>query len=293
MEKQTLGETWENLPSIDVVMCTYNSNKWYFNKCLKSIKRAIPIHHFIVIDKYSSDGTLEVVKILFAQNLKIIQTDESLAMARKIGIKEVDTDLFAFIDDDVELSDAWFRKLLLYIKNDVGAVQGFTRYYLDFFDKGALLNNKKAKPVEEVTFRGNTHNTIIKTQAVKDFSPPPEVNALEDYLLTQHILNRGYKWLIIKDVEVLHYMDASNTKFSEILLNQLNKARWTGAGEKMVKMRKFDVLYQIADYIISGVRDSILTHDVRILLIYWLTGFGIIDGFINAKKYVTQKRREE
>jgi hypothetical protein len=44
---------------IDVVMLTKNSNKPYFRRVLKAIKREIPVHHFIVADGYSTDGTVE------------------------------------------------------------------------------------------------------------------------------------------------------------------------------------------------------------------------------------------
>jgi glycosyltransferase involved in cell wall biosynthesis len=44
---------------IDVVMLTKNSYKPYFRRVLRAIKREIPVYHFIVIDGYSTDGTVE------------------------------------------------------------------------------------------------------------------------------------------------------------------------------------------------------------------------------------------
>ena len=38
---------------IDVVMCTWNSHRPWFHKCLFSIKREIPVHQFILVDRYS------------------------------------------------------------------------------------------------------------------------------------------------------------------------------------------------------------------------------------------------
>jgi hypothetical protein len=62
---------------IDVVMCTWNSNKFYFRKCLLSIKKEVDVHHFIVIDRFPSDGTLEVVRSVFP-DAKIFQTYANL-----------------------------------------------------------------------------------------------------------------------------------------------------------------------------------------------------------------------
>lgn len=47
---------------IDVVMLTSNSNKPWFKRVLLAIKRNIPVHHFIVVDNYSTDGTINMVK---------------------------------------------------------------------------------------------------------------------------------------------------------------------------------------------------------------------------------------
>jgi len=47
---------------IDVIMLTKNSNKPYFRRVLKAVKENIPVHHFIVVDGYSTDGAFEAVK---------------------------------------------------------------------------------------------------------------------------------------------------------------------------------------------------------------------------------------
>ena len=80
---------------MDVIMCTWNSNKPWFRNCLNNIKREVPLHHFILVDKYSNDGTIEIVNKIFRDVIVVI-TDENLASARKKGIEYVDTDFFCF-----------------------------------------------------------------------------------------------------------------------------------------------------------------------------------------------------
>ena len=78
--------------SIDVGMLTNNSNKPYFRRVLRAIKREIPVHHFIVVDGYSTDGTMEIVKEFFGKRTKVIRTDAPLGGARYLGMRAVDTE---------------------------------------------------------------------------------------------------------------------------------------------------------------------------------------------------------
>lgn len=50
---------------IDVVMCTYNSNTPYFGAVLRRISEEVPVHCFVVVDRFSSDGTVEKVFEIF------------------------------------------------------------------------------------------------------------------------------------------------------------------------------------------------------------------------------------
>lgn len=148
---------------IDIIMCTWNSNKPWFRKCLLSIRRQVDVCHFIVVDKYSYDDTVSVIKSIFPDAV-VIQTNANLAVARAVGIRHVDTKYFAFIDDDVQLCKDWLTKLIRFIRDreGVGAVQGFTRYYIDYLDKCQIFGLRHLKePIQEITQRGNTHKTLV------------------------------------------------------------------------------------------------------------------------------------
>jgi len=111
--------------STDIVMLTKNSNKWYFKRVLAAIKREIPVHHFIVVDGYSIDGTVDVIREFFGNRVVVIKTNAPLGGARYIGMKAVDTERFAFIDSDVEILPGWFKQALKYVENQkFGGIQG-------------------------------------------------------------------------------------------------------------------------------------------------------------------------
>jgi glycosyltransferase involved in cell wall biosynthesis len=274
-------------------MCTWNSNKPWFRKCLLSIKREVNVHHFIVVDRYSSDGTLDVIRSVFPDAI-IIQTNANLAVARKIGIGYVETKYFAFIDDDVELCKSWFTQLFSLIKRRtiIGAAQGFTRYFVDYLDKLAMFELRRRKGlIREISRRGYCHNTIFLTKLVKDFKPPPMVHALEDFLLTQHIIKKGYKWVEVNHVQIIHYMNSPSNvgdSFLQGLLKEFERAKWTGAGVRLVKAQTLaGLIFSLLRLICYGVQAMIVTLDPRTLLFSGVTAFGLLSGFLFFREHIT------
>jgi glycosyltransferase involved in cell wall biosynthesis len=278
--------------SIDVVMCTWNSNRFYFRRCLASVKKEVDVHHFIVIDRFSSDGTLEVVRSVFP-DAKIFQTAANLGHARRIGITYVDTRYFAFVDDDIELSDGWSTKLISLIKrgNQIGAVQGFARYFIDYLDKEEkLLLSRRKQLNREITDRGYTYNTVLETDIVRDFDPPHIIHSWEDFLMTQHVIRKGYKWLETSQVQVTHYRDAEMSYLSELRTYFL-RAKWDGAGDRLVHIPQSSVGWRVANQLLNSSRSilysliiAIVVLDPRILPFRFLGQVGYLSGFLSPRK---------
>ena len=120
---QSYGD--ERLEPIDVVMLTKNSEH-LLNKCIESIYENVPVKRLIVVDGFSTDNTLKIMKEFNRKygNVKIITEKGSRAKARERGIEEVKTEWFMFADSDVILCKDWFKKAEKYIDKDVGAVWG-------------------------------------------------------------------------------------------------------------------------------------------------------------------------
>jgi glycosyltransferase involved in cell wall biosynthesis len=277
--------------SIDVVMCTWNSNRFYFRRCLASVKKEVDVHHFIVIDRFSSDGTLEIVRSVFP-DAKIFQTAANLGVARKIGMTYVDTRYFAFVDDDIELSEGWSTKLICLIKggNQIGAVQGSARYFIDYLDKEQrfLLNRRKGL-TREITDRGYTYNTVLETDVVRDFDPPHVVHSWEDFLMTQHVIRKGYKWLEANQVQVIHYGDADKSHLSE-LRRYFLRAKWDGAGDRLVHIH-YSGCWSITNQLLNSSKTilysliiAIVVLDPRILLFRFFGQVGYLSGFLSPRK---------
>jgi glycosyltransferase involved in cell wall biosynthesis len=101
------------MKAIDVIMLTKNSED-LLDECLKSIYKNVPVKRLIVVDGFSTDNTLKIIKEFNEKygNVKVIAEKGSRAKARERGIKEVETDWFMFADSDVILCEDWFEKEL-------------------------------------------------------------------------------------------------------------------------------------------------------------------------------------
>jgi len=277
---------------IDVVMCTWNSHRPWFRKCLFSIKREIPVHQFILVDRYSSDETVNVVRSVFP-NAIVIQTKANLAVARKIGIEHVDTRYFAFVDDDVELCKGWFTKLLSILKRGrrVGAVSGFTRYFVGCLDKIAVFQLRRRRTaIQEITGRGLTHNTILLTKLIKDFKPPTMVHSWEDYLLTQHVIAKGYRWVEASYAYITHYMNAPSSAregFLSVIWKEFERAKWDGSGARLVQAYTLpSFLFNVVKNFFYGLVVMVFSRDPRTLVVMITMSFGLLKGFLCFKENI-------
>lgn len=175
-------------------------------QCLNSILEEIPVCHLIVLDGFSTDKTLDIINSYKDKfNIKLIQTKAALGKSREIGIKNVDTEWFAFIDSDVILRYGWFREMNGYISDiKVGAIESnFIHHYPANIPKFPAFNNVVNQ--RRVDTRGYTIATMIKTQSVEDISIPPDLLIYEDEFIKKWIERKEYKWRKVVSPVVDHY----------------------------------------------------------------------------------------
>ena len=214
---------------VDVVIPTYNSAS-VLEECLRAIAHYIPYNKMIIIDGGSTDKTIEIAK---KYNCEIHIWKGSLGESRMIGISKVSTKWLLFIDSDIVINEKFFDEIVKYIDDDVGAIQGLPLHPDDFND--FIRNNKKIKP-RAIGFgeRGFTNCTLIRTDLIKDLDLRG-IEAYEDWLIKNHVLKKGYKWLFVP-APVKHFHDYKGT------LNIKLKARWNGAGLRKAGVAPFSYL---------------------------------------------------
>jgi glycosyltransferase involved in cell wall biosynthesis len=189
---------------VDVVLLTKNSER-ALTKCLDSLYQNVPVHQLIVVDGYSTDGTLKIVETYNQKhgNVKIIFDHGTRASARQKGIMAVQTEWFMFIDSDVVLCRGWFKKATKNIDTNVGAVWGTEVW-------STLKNPKTLKLFLVITrkifeVRGGTHDTLIRTALVKDIHIPGELHVFEDAYIKDHITKKGYIAVACYDPFCIHF----------------------------------------------------------------------------------------
>ncbi len=189
---------------VDVVILTKNSGR-ILEKCLTSIYRNVPVKKLIVVDGYSTDNTLDVLHAFSRKhgNIKVIQNNGTRATARQIGIKNVETDWFMFVDSDVVLCRNWFEKAIKYINENVGAICGIEVW-------STIHNPSTLKIFLWITrkifdIRGGTHDILIRRDAVKDIKIPDTLHVFEDAYIKESITEKGYEVVACYDPYCLHY----------------------------------------------------------------------------------------
>jgi glycosyltransferase involved in cell wall biosynthesis len=184
------GVGW--VDSVDVVLLTKNSDR-KLKDCLESVYMNVPVARLIAVDGYSTDNTLDILNWFNQKyhNVKIIMDKGNRATARQKGIADVNTEWFLFVDSDVVLCNDWFKKAQRYIDSNVGAVWGTEIWstIVSSVTMGIFL--RITRKIFEV--RGGTHDTLIKTELVKDIQIPKKLHVYEDAYIKDWIERKGYR----------------------------------------------------------------------------------------------------
>ena len=189
---------------VDVVILTKNSER-LLRECIESVYRNVPVNSLIVVDGYSKDATMQIVREFQEKhgNVVFVQDRGTRGSARQKAMNEVKTDWFMFVDSDVVLSENWFVEAEKLIKDDVGAVWGIEIW--------SVLRKMRVLPLfERVTMkifdkRGGTHDLLVRRKAVEGIRVPSHLHTYEDAFIKSWICGRGYKVIGVYEPYCLHF----------------------------------------------------------------------------------------
>ena len=127
----------------------------------------------------------------------IIETSTPIGDARVAAISQVKTEVFAFIDDDVELTPDWYQKAMFHMN------QGYAVVYSnpdrvglgERFDR-ALSNQEEISRLMRKGERFNTNLCLISRVTVVDWRPVNR-RCYEDKDLGDWLLNSGHQVLLM------------------------------------------------------------------------------------------------
>lgn len=195
---------------VDVILLTKNSIKPCLKECVESIYANVPVNRLIVVDGGSSDGTVEFLQRY--PNVSIIDdSNGNRATARQKGIEAVDTEWHLHVDSDVILCQNWFAKASKLLSDDVGAIWGVAIPIEPHTLNIAYAMSKLYRmPLRDMLLkqirseRCNTHDTLIRTEAVKGIKIPKDLHIGEDDYIGKYIIKKGWRFLKVKDPYCLH-----------------------------------------------------------------------------------------
>jgi glycosyltransferase involved in cell wall biosynthesis len=194
----------EDNGKVDVVVLTKNSEE-QLERCLSAVYRNVPVNRLIIVDGYSTDKTLDIVKEFKKEhrNVLLIQDSGWRARARQIGIENVETEWFMFVDSDVELCERWFEKARNLVTAQVGAVWGIEVWSV--IKNPRLLRLFLQMTMSIFQARGGTHDLLLRHKVVEDIKIPPTLHSFEDAYIKEWINKKGYKVIGTYDPYCTHY----------------------------------------------------------------------------------------
>ncbi|HUD09806.1 MAG TPA: glycosyltransferase family 2 protein [Patescibacteria group bacterium] len=121
---------------LSIIILSFNTKDTTIN-CLKSIvdqyQSELKNNQFeiVLVDNNSSDDTLEAVRKLNVQNLKIAESKENLGFSKgcNLGAKSSKGEFLLFLNSDTEIKDQGFTKMVDYLRKNekVGILGGALR----------------------------------------------------------------------------------------------------------------------------------------------------------------------
>ncbi|MCW4006949.1 MAG: glycosyltransferase family 2 protein [Candidatus Bathyarchaeota archaeon] len=194
----------EFMESVDVVLLTLNSDRM-LEPCVESIYRNVPVNQLIVVDGFSTDNTLSILKKFQRKhhNIKIVFDKGTRATSRQKGIENVSSEWFLFVDSDVVLCKDWYKKASRCMGSDVGAVWGIEVW--STIKKPSALKMFLWVTMKIFELRGGTHDTLIRTRAVRDIRIPAGLHVFEDAYIKDWITSKGYRVVACYDPYCVHY----------------------------------------------------------------------------------------
>jgi len=206
------------MSKVEVYIPTRNSERT-IEKCLRSIFSAIPDASVTLVDRYSTDRTVEEARKFGA---KVIQGDLNLGRARELMCGSAQDEWFVMVDSDTYLKPDWYEKISSF-RNSVddgslGIIQGLNEPMYERYRSWWQQQIRKIQFPQINPGRVLTCNVLIRTKAVRGFKC--DLPVYEDYALTNYVREKGFKSWVTDKARAYHDNPTLESK----------DARWGGAG---------------------------------------------------------------
>ncbi len=163
---------------VDVLLVTFNSAA-HLEECLTAVRAMVPVHHLIVVDRFSTDGTPTIAERFGAR----VRSEESgVGEARLRAMELADTELALFVDGDVILRRSdFFSRAVAELRRprtaavvggaighpfEYGLPLGLTLFRVDWGRRAGMA--REAQGQETIAFRRAVRRQHEKVRYVPD-----------------------------------------------------------------------------------------------------------------------------
>jgi hypothetical protein len=272
---------------MDYVVVTFNDKLLHLT--IDSIRRQPNVNRIIVVQAIR--GPKEQQRMLQEMEAEgiidmLLYESEGLAYARWLAIQKVETEFFVFVDGDVILNDIWFDVMEFYLDVTTSVLVLGKEFIVErpavifaVLARNAihLAYLRKTETCVKEKYRMFTYDTIIKTDFVKDWEPPKDLHAFEDYHMAEHIRNKhGVIWRV--NNPSLHLHQGSDFK----------SAAWNAAGARNVGLYKSwkDIVRVFFRTIAGGIKRTLDMNNDWFAIYATKCAFGYLYGYFRYKKFL-------
>ncbi len=228
-----------DLRPIDVLMATLDSDT-FLERCLFTIYQEIPIKNLIVCDGGSKDETINILKKFPRVEIHVRPDIRTGGKVVEFLISKCNTDWFAFIDSDIELSEGWYDEMKKFQK-DIDVIENsnvMMAYHLFRPNQPKLEENQRAYDI--------CH--LMKKEALKDYHCEDDFMLRHtDYFIRQTVEKSGYKYgkvsstiHVNNETEKIKYQSDNEKNYSKFVWKEpelviIDKKKESIANEKHAK----------------------------------------------------------
>lgn len=185
-------------PLVSVIVPTFNSSRT-IDICLRSVKgQSYPNIEVIVVDKHSTDDTVERVK---AYDVQILYTRELRSVARNIGAERARGEFLVFLDSDITLSEKVIEECIERV-NEGAEVITFPEVIV------GVGYWAKCRALEALCYLGDDTIEAPRFMSKRVFEEVGGFDKLyegqEDWDLRERIFQKGYKAFRINALTMHH-----------------------------------------------------------------------------------------
>ena len=206
---------------ISIVIPVYNASLT-LKECLDSIfESSYKNFEVIVVSDHSSDDSVEIAK---KYKCKIIELDENKgpAFARNKGAEKSEGDILLFLDSDVILNKNSLNLISeKFLSEEINAIQGTyshepnykyiaTQFYQSYLCYYVWPENKKYATTLVTACFGIRRKIFM---GFNGFDTKMKKASCEDEQFGYTLINKGYKILILRNLQIEHRVNYNTIKF--------------------------------------------------------------------------------